>query len=174
LKPLRKRKRSSAQRYKFHSRKDRLICDFENEGIFLNFNFMKFHYMKIPSVLAIASLIFIGGCVLGSISVGDLERMADAFVGRSVTVNGQLLFACPNSSGTSYPEKCIAEVCDIRGTYCLDMHVDSNYGMRQVLDMGSKANVSVTGYLAKKECPANDNSCSPSYYIQVTDVKVIK
>jgi hypothetical protein len=130
--------------------------------------------MKVLSILALASLLVISGCVSASMSVGDLSKVIDNFVGRSVTVNGQLGISCMNAA---YTNDCILEVCDSQGGYCLNMNVDSNPQIKEMLRgyyNGPKVNVSVTGYLAKAECPSNDSTCSPRYYIQVIDVKVIK
>jgi len=129
-------------------------------------------------IFGLAFAVIISGCIQGGISVSDLKKEIDSFVGKSITVNGQLSFACPTVIGASYPQDCIAEICDSNGLTCLDLHVDNNSKIKEMLNgyydvsSGKKVNISVTGSLEKNSCPPDDNACSTTYFIQVSDIRI--
>jgi len=136
--------------------------------------------MKKLLIFGLIIVILISGCTQGSVGVNDLlQKGIDSFVGKSVTVNGQLGFNCPTVIGASYPQDCIAEICDSSGAACMNLHVDNNPKIKETLNgyynvsSGKKVNISVTGVLEKNSCPSNDNACSATYFIQVSDIRII-
>jgi uncharacterized protein YbbK (DUF523 family) len=131
-------------------------------------------------IFGLISVIIISGCIQEGINISDLKKEIDNYVGKNITVNGKLSFACPSMPGASFPKDCIAEICDNECKNGLDLHFDnSTSGIREMLNkyyeesFQKKMDISVTGLLVKNKCPPNDNACIVTYFIQVYNAKVI-
>lgn len=122
----------------------------------------------------------ISGCVQAeSFPAVDLHLIQGS-VGKSVTVEGCLQFACPTITGARYPEDCLATLCD-ENHNCINNLEFSNSTdhLRNTLDdyyaeVSSRCvRIAVKGTVEELACPVSDQGCVTTYRINVIDLTVM-